>query len=81
MGRDPLPGQLPPEITKELVYPPVDASKLTCFDEPTIQGDVRYDTDIPYQNLRDAWKDCSTKLGYVRDLVATWPKRNVDIPE
>lgn len=63
----------PPEIVEKLVYPEIDEGWLVCSGEPVI-GDVRQDTDIPYQDQNDAWFDCWTKLGKVRDLVATWPK-------
>lgn len=35
--------------------------------------DGALDTDIPYPSIREAWADCSEKLKYFRDLVATWP--------
>lgn len=71
--KDPVILRPPPEIVEKLVYPTIDKEWLECSGKPLI-GVVKQDTDIPYQDLEDAWADCSLKLGKVHDLVATWPK-------
>lgn len=68
--------RLPPEVRTEYVYPSVPADALACLLEPMVPATVNTDTELAAwaESVRNAGEDCRAKLGWVRDLVATWPK-------
>lgn len=69
--------KLPGVVTEKLVYPDIDYLKLSCLLDPIVPAKEKFrqDTDIPYNLLEDAWKDCHDKLEYVRGLVDKWRKQ------
>ena len=64
----------PPEIVTKNVYPDIPADWLQCALDPEIPAMITKDTDIPYQELEDAWSDCFTKIERLKALVQSWPK-------
>lgn len=72
---DPVVLRPPAEEVRVNVYPDIPTDWLHCSSDPEIPADIKQDTDIPYQDLLDAWADCSSKLMKIDDLVSKWPKQ------
>jgi len=72
--------QLPPVTRTEYVYPRIPSDALTCLGEVavperlTMPGALDREAASFEDENRRAGADCRSKLDWVRDLVASWPK-------
>lgn len=72
--------RLPGEVRTEFVYPTIPSDALMCLGEVIAPADLsmpgaqdRQAVTFGEEN-RKAGADCRSKLGWVADFVATWPK-------
>lgn len=74
------PARLPPEVRTEYIFPRIPSDALMCLGEVvvpeaiTIEGGEDAQAAVYSDEQAAAGADCRAKLGWLRDLVATWPK-------
>ncbi len=68
--------RLPPEIRTVNVFPAIPSDALMCLGEPSVPDSVQTDAELAAwtEAVRLAAEDCRAKLGWLHDLVATWPR-------
>lgn len=68
--------QLPPVERVVNIFPAIPSDALACLGEPLVPDIVETDTQLAAwtESVSNAGADCRAKLGWLRDLVATWPR-------